>query len=185
MDPLFYLGLHAPGTDHFNRDQQAGLPPDQPISLQAVIALSDEALEPSTRSVLRRLSIFPAKPSSFDEQAAIAVSGGTGQELDRLVDAGLLEPSGRGRYAMHRTISDYSRTRADAAAPVGPMIEHFVRLAESNSDRFKTLNPEIQNILARCGWHTRAAWMRSSSTAPTPSTPTSKQTDCSSKRISS
>ena len=129
-------------------DQQAGLPPDQPISLQAVIALSDEALEPSTRSVLRRLSIFPAKPSSFDEQAAIAVSGGTGQELDRLVDAGLLEPSGRGRYAMHRTISDYSRTRADAAAPVGPMVEHFVRLTESNADRFKTLNPEIQNILA-------------------------------------
>ena len=92
--------------------------------------------------------MFPAKPSSFDEQAAIAVSGGTDKELDRLVDAGLLEVSGGERYAIHRTIGDFSRTRADAAAPVGTMVDHFVRLTEENIDQFNTLNPEIQNILA-------------------------------------
>jgi tetratricopeptide (TPR) repeat protein len=129
-------------------DQQAGLPTDEPISLQAVIALSDEALESSTRSALRRLSIFPTKPSTFDEQAAIAISGETVQELDRLVDAGLLEPSGRERYAMHRTISEFARTRSDAAAPVEAMVDHFVGLAERNSEQFNALNPEIQNILA-------------------------------------
>ncbi len=129
-------------------DQQAGLPSDEPISLQAVIALSDEALEPSTRSALRRLSIFPAKPSTFDEPAAIAISGETLQELDRLVDGGLLEPSGRERYAMHRTIGDYARTRSDATAPVEAMVDHFVRLTERKSEQFNELNPEIQNILA-------------------------------------
>ncbi|MFQ5923655.1 MAG: NB-ARC domain-containing protein, partial [Anaerolineales bacterium] len=129
-------------------DQQAGLPTDEPISLQAVIALSDEALETSTRSALRRLSIFPAKPSTFNEQAAIAISGETVQELDRLVDAGLLEPSGRGRYAMHRTISEFARTRSDATAPVEAMVDHFVGLTERKSGQFNALNPEIQNILA-------------------------------------
>ncbi|MEE9215985.1 MAG: NB-ARC domain-containing protein [Anaerolineales bacterium] len=129
-------------------DQQAGLPSDEPISLQAVIALSDKALEPATRSALRSLSIFPAKPSTFDEQAAIAISGETTQELDRLVDAGLLEPSGGERYAMHRTIGDFSRTLMDTSAPVGAMVDHFVRLTERNSGQFNALNPEIQNILA-------------------------------------
>ena len=128
-------------------DQQAGIPSDEPISLQAVIALSDEALEPSTQSALRRLSIFPAKPSSFDEQAAIAVSGETVEELDRLVDAGLLEAIGGERYAIHRTIGDFARTRADATAPVETMVDHFVTLTEKNIDQFKALNPEIQNIL--------------------------------------
>ena len=129
-------------------DQQAGIPSDQPISLQAIIALSDEILEPSTQSALRRLSIFPAKPSSFDEQAAIAVSGETTEELDRLVDAGLLEPSGAERYAIHRTIGDFARTRSDTAAPVAAMVDHFIRLTERNADQFNALNLDIQNILA-------------------------------------
>ena len=111
-------------------DQQAGIPSDEPISLQAVVALSDEALEPPTQSALRRHSMFPAKPSSFDEQVAIAVSGGTVKELDRLVDAGLLEASVGERYAIHRTIGVFVRTRADATAPVRPMVDHFVTLTE-------------------------------------------------------
>ena len=129
-------------------DQQAGIPSDEPISLQAVIALSDEALEPPTQSALRRLSIFPAKPSSFGEQAAIAVSGETAQELDRLVDAGLLEPSGGGRYSIHRTIGDFARTRSDNRAPIGAMVDYFIGLTERDSDQFLALDPEIQNILA-------------------------------------
>ena len=129
-------------------DQQAGIPYDEPIPLQAVIALSDGALEPSTRSVLRRLSIFRAKPNTFDEQAAIAVSGETVQELDRLVDAGLLEPSGRERYAMHRTISEFAQTRSDSRAPAGAMVDHFIWLTERDSEQFLALDPEIQNILA-------------------------------------
>jgi tetratricopeptide (TPR) repeat protein len=129
-------------------DQQAGIPSNEPISLQAVIALSDEALEASTQSALRRLSIFPAKPSSFGEQAAIVVSGETAQELDRLVDAGLLEPSGGGRYSIHRTIGDFARTRSDTAAPVGAMVNHFIRLTERNTEQFNELDPDIQNILA-------------------------------------
>jgi tetratricopeptide (TPR) repeat protein len=129
-------------------DHQAGIPSSEPISLQAVIALSDEALAPSAQSALRRLSVLPAKPSSFDEQAAIVVSGEAVQEVDRLVDAGLLEPSGEGRYAMHRTIGDFARTRADTAAPVETMVNHYVMLIEENTDQFNSLNPEIHNILA-------------------------------------
>jgi tetratricopeptide (TPR) repeat protein len=129
-------------------DQQAGIPSDQPISVQAIIALSDEALEPSTQSALRRLSIFPPKPSSFDEQAALTVSGETAQELDRLVDAGLLEPSSGERYEIHRTISDFARTRSDTIAPVEAMVDHFIHLTVKNAEHFKALNPDIQNILA-------------------------------------
>jgi len=144
-DPVLLLALERSRSA---LDQQAGIPSDEPISLQAVIALSDEALDPPTQSALRRLSVFPAKPSSFDEQAAIAVSGGSVQDLDRLVDAGLLEASGGERYAIHRTIGDFARTRADATAPVGTMVDHFVTIAEENIDQFNALSPEIQNILA-------------------------------------
>ncbi|MFQ5942705.1 MAG: tetratricopeptide repeat protein [Anaerolineales bacterium] len=129
-------------------DQQAGLSSDEPISLQAIIALSDAALEPSTRSALRRLCILPAKPSTFDEQAAMAISGETDHELDRLVDAGLLESGGSGRYSMHRTIGDFARTRSDATSPVEAMVDHYVPLIERNTEQFEVLDPEIQNILA-------------------------------------
>jgi tetratricopeptide (TPR) repeat protein len=128
-------------------DQQAGIPSDEPISLQAVIALSDEALSPSARSALRKLSILPPKPSSFDEHAAKTISGELATELDQLTDSGMMEAVGEQRYTIHRTISDFARTQIDSAAPAELIVDHYVARTEQNAKRFNELNPEIQNIL--------------------------------------
>ena len=85
------------------------LPEYVPLSLQATIAVSEGYLSQQARDCWYRLVVFPAKPNSFSEEAALAVSqqGETG--LDALWDAGLLESSGPGRYSLHQTLADYAR----------------------------------------------------------------------------
>ncbi len=76
------------------------------LSLHATIAPSIERLSPQEQAALSALAHFPAKPQSFSEEAALAVSGGPVERLDALWDAGLLESSGPGRYTLHPTIAD-------------------------------------------------------------------------------
>jgi tetratricopeptide (TPR) repeat protein len=85
------------------------LPADTPLSLHASIELSVDALGPEAQAMLRALAVFPPKPASFSEEVALTVSAGAAETLDALVDAGLVESRGAGRYALHQTISDYAR----------------------------------------------------------------------------
>ncbi|GHO98968.1 hypothetical protein KSF_090160 [Reticulibacter mediterranei] len=79
-------------------------------TLQAVIGLSEAILEEPERCALAALSLFPARPASFSEEAALAVTAAPVEVLDRLVDVGLLESQGTDRYSLHQTIADYART---------------------------------------------------------------------------
>ncbi len=79
------------------------------ISLDAVIGSRYYALDDNARQMLRALSIFPAKPNTFSEEAASAVVAASGKALrDQLVDAGLVEDVGGDRYALHSTIRDFA-----------------------------------------------------------------------------
>jgi transcriptional regulator with XRE-family HTH domain len=78
------------------------------LSLQAVIETSVLQLDEAAQRVLSMLSTFPAKPHSFSEEAALAVSDAPVELLDELIDAGLLESAGPGRYTLHQTIVDYA-----------------------------------------------------------------------------
>src|SRR5438552_6332898 len=60
-------------------------------SLQSVIALSDQQLDTSAQSMLRALAVFPPKPNTFSEDAAIAISERPAETLDMLCDTGLIE----------------------------------------------------------------------------------------------
>ncbi|MBV7333608.1 hypothetical protein KFU94_36315 [Chloroflexi bacterium TSY] len=95
------------------------------ISLEAVIAVSDEALDQPSQYTLRALSVFPPKPNTFSEEAALAVTGQTKDILDRLTDAGLLEYSGNGRYTLHQTIADYARLKLTDEAVYQRMVNYF------------------------------------------------------------
>jgi hypothetical protein len=88
-------------------DPRPGLE-EQPLSLQSVIAITDQLLPESARAVLYALSVFPARPATFSEEAALAVIGCTTDDLDILSDAGLLSCDGE-RYSLHQVISDYAR----------------------------------------------------------------------------
>jgi tetratricopeptide (TPR) repeat protein/transcriptional regulator with XRE-family HTH domain len=79
------------------------------LSLYSAIAISDRQLSPQAHTALCVLSIFPAKPHSFSEEAALAVTGSPAEVLDELLDAGLMEPAGMNRYRLHQTIADYAR----------------------------------------------------------------------------
>src|SRR5438876_7243496 len=78
----------APGERH------PSLPVGTPLSLQSIIAVTDQQLGEQARSALYALSVFPAKPNSFSEEAALAVTASAVEVLDELADAGLLESSG-------------------------------------------------------------------------------------------
>ncbi len=78
------------------------------LSLQDVIEASVLPLDEAAQRVLSMLSTFPAKPQSFSEEAALAVSDAPVELLDELIDAGLLESAGPERYTLHQTIVDYA-----------------------------------------------------------------------------
>lgn len=79
------------------------------ISLEAVIGARYAALPHHARQMLRALSIFPAKPNSFSEDAASAVAATSGKTFrDELVDAGLVEDVREDRYTLHQTIRDFA-----------------------------------------------------------------------------
>ena len=126
----------------------SSLPADTPLSLQTVINLSDQQLDARERAALRALSIFPAKPNSFTEEAALAVCNTSVETLDRLIDAGLLEGSGPGRYTLHRTIADYARLRLTDGRVRERMVSFFNAFVETHKTNFDILEREMDNVLA-------------------------------------
>ena len=71
--------------------------------------MTDQQLDEQARTALYALSVFPSKPNSFSEEAALAIANCAAPILDALFDAGLLESSVSGRYTLHQTIADYAR----------------------------------------------------------------------------
>ena len=123
-------------------------PDDVPLSLRAAIALSAEALEAEAHQALLALALFPPKPNTFSEEAALAVIGGQGRLLDALYDAGLLESMGVGRYTLHQTIADYGRTMPADPAAGERLVAYFVGYTEAHEHDHDLLAQELENILA-------------------------------------
>jgi transcriptional regulator with XRE-family HTH domain len=82
-----------------------------PLSLYAAITICAQQLQPATQAALDALAIFPPKPHSFSEEAALAISRQPKETLDELCNAGLLENWGPNRYCLHAIVADYARTR--------------------------------------------------------------------------
>ncbi|GCF11230.1 helix-turn-helix domain-containing protein [Dictyobacter arantiisoli] len=82
--------------------------PETPLSLQAILDVTTQRLSESALHTLAVFSLFPAKPDSFSEEAALSVAGCTIDDLDELLDTGLLETVGDERYRLHRIITDYA-----------------------------------------------------------------------------
>ena len=87
------------------------LPAGAPLTLKAIIGMSVDMLDEASRQALCALSVFPAKPGTFSEEAALAVAGAKADTLDRLVDCGLLEITTQGRYQLHQVIADYASSK--------------------------------------------------------------------------
>ena len=129
-------------------ERPVGLPPSMPLSLQTVIALSDRHLEEQEQHALRALSVFPPKPSSFSEEAAVAVSNVSVETLDVLSDAGLLESSGPGRYTLHQTIADYARIHLLDSDVYARMADYYAQFVTRHARELDLLDQEVNNIFA-------------------------------------
>ena len=132
---------------------QTSLQTDVPPSLLAIIGISDEALDADASYALRALSLFPPKPNSFSEEAALAVSAAPIKTLDTLVDYGLLESVRSDgwlsdRYRLHQTIADYARTKLTDTTSHERMVSFFVNYTESNAEDDAALSLETNNISA-------------------------------------
>ncbi len=130
------------------KQRSSGLPGNMPISLDAAIAISDQQLNPQAHDTLCALSVFPAKPNTFSEEAALAVSQQPVEMLDTLWDAGLLESQGPRRYTLPQTIADYARTRCKGSQAPQLLVNYMLEYIQKYEQDYKALDPEINNLLA-------------------------------------
>src|SRR5579885_2190594 len=133
---------HAPVETH------PSLPIETPLSLQSVIAVTDQQLSEEASSALYALSVFPPKPNSFSEEAALVVAACTVDTLDVLSDAGLLESNSSGRYTLHQTIADYAHLRLTDHAPHARLIAYVTDYVEQHKKDYELLELESNTILA-------------------------------------
>jgi transcriptional regulator with XRE-family HTH domain len=129
-------------------DHSPVLPDGTPVSLLSVIAASDMWLDEQARAVLRALSVFPPKPNSFSEEAALMVSQAPLEALDALYDAGLLESSGDGRCMLHQTIADYAETHLTEEQASERLVTYCIAFIEKHVANYEALELECHNLLA-------------------------------------
>jgi tetratricopeptide (TPR) repeat protein len=132
----------APGT------RSPALSAALPLSLHAAIAVSDQRLSPQAHEALCNLALFPPRPNSFSEEAALAVSAAPVETLDELWDAGLLESGGSGRYTLHQTIADYARTRQPASEAAQRWLKYTGWYLQTYGQNYDALELELVNLLA-------------------------------------
>jgi tetratricopeptide (TPR) repeat protein len=129
-------------------ERHSSLPGGTPLSLQSVFAVTDQQLDEHARAALYALSVFPPKPNSFSEEAALAIAKCTVAALDTLFDAGLLEASTSGRYSLHQTIADYARSHLEKTTPYERLISYFTNFVDAHKKDYALLEQESNLILA-------------------------------------
>jgi tetratricopeptide (TPR) repeat protein len=103
-------------------------------ALADVIASSEARVGPAARRALYALSVFPPKPGSFDEAAAVAAADCDIAVIDTLVDAGLVETIGD-RLTLHQTIADYGRARLKThSAVLERALSHYADRLEDGAE---------------------------------------------------
>jgi transcriptional regulator with XRE-family HTH domain len=132
-------------------DLREGMPEYPLISMEMAIAVSYQRLDERAQDMLSQLSVFPTGQGGFSEEAALAVSALPIETLDALVDAGLLEVIGSGRYTLHPTIADYARTQHDLTPARRRMVAYFVRYVEMYGMDSHALMAEQHNIQEALG----------------------------------
>jgi tetratricopeptide (TPR) repeat protein/transcriptional regulator with XRE-family HTH domain len=129
-------------------ERSPSLSSSTPLSLHAAIAISDQQVGSQAHAALCSLSVFPSKPNSFSEEAALAVTQAPVEMLDALWDVGLLESSGPSRYTLHRTIADYAQTQTQDLTAQQRLVNYMLPYIQANQGDYEALELEANNILA-------------------------------------
>ena len=127
-------------------ERHPSLPFEQPLSLHSMISLTDQQLSAQARTTLYALSVLPAKPESFSEGAALAISACSLRALDELLDTSLLESVDQ-RYTFHQTIADYARLHLESQQPQERLIAYALAFVEAHQIDYELLDQEYSTIL--------------------------------------
>lgn len=145
QNPLERLLLTTP---HSASEYAPNLSSDTSVSLQTIIAVGDHGLDEQARQAFYALAVFPAKPNSFTEEAAAAVSDVSVEVLDTLTDVGLLEGCEPGRYTLHQIIADYARTHLQESNVYERFIKYMTSYCETHQKDYEALDQESANLFA-------------------------------------
>lgn len=129
-------------------ERSPSLSQNSTTSLQSVIAVSDQHLPLPAQLALRALGIFPPKPNSFSEEAAVAVCTQSLEAIDTLLDAGFLESPETGRYTLHQTIANYARAHLSEDAVYRRLVDYILHYIASHLKEYDALERESNTILA-------------------------------------
>jgi tetratricopeptide (TPR) repeat protein len=129
-------------------ERNPGIQPEIPLSLKTVIGMSDIALNQAAHQALGQLSLFPPKPNSFSEEAALAVMHTPVEVLDALVDCGLIETIQPDRYTLHQTVADYASLQPRDTEAAWRLLNYYVQFTENHAEDFDLLELEFNNIRA-------------------------------------
>ena len=138
------LHLSEPRTP---MDRHPSLSDEQPLSLNSIIAVTDQQLHSQARDALYALSVLPAKPESFSEEAALTITTCPLSALYDLLDMGLMESAGDGRYTIHQTIADYARLHLDTHSPQERLITYALTFLELHRVDYEVLAQESSTLL--------------------------------------
>lgn len=139
-----HLRAQKPSPDETSSEEQA--PPLS--SLHAAIAMSAQQLRPETYRALCALTVFPPKPNSFSEDAALAISQADVETFDELWDSGLLESSGPGRYMLHQVVAGYARAQNHDDEPQKRFVRYTLQYLLEYDHHYEKIEPELKNIYA-------------------------------------
>ncbi|HEX6553401.1 MAG TPA: NB-ARC domain-containing protein [Ktedonobacteraceae bacterium] len=129
-----------------SNERSPALPSQTPLSLHTAIALSTQMLDAEAYRVFCALSVFPAKPASFSEEAALAVTQGSLETLDALWDMGLLESSGPERYMLHRTVREYAQQQQQDGEGQRRFVSYMMGYIHTHQREYAALEQELLAI---------------------------------------
>ncbi len=129
-----------------SNERSPGLPSQTPLSLHTAIALSTQLLDAESSRVFCALCLFPAKPASFSEEAALAVAQCALETLDTLWDRGLLESSGLARYMLHQTVREYGQQQQQEETLQRRFVAYMVGYLHTHQREYAALEQELASI---------------------------------------
>ncbi len=137
----FHISMPVAGSE-----RSPALPLQTPLSLHTAIALSTQMLDPEAFRVFCALCVFPAKPASFSEEAALAVTQCSLETLDTLWDMGLLESSGPERYMLHQTVREYAQQQQPNDEGQRRFVPYMIGYLHTHQREYAALERELLSI---------------------------------------
>jgi tetratricopeptide (TPR) repeat protein len=136
---------------------------DVPLSLQAVVELSLDALpDDTTRAAFAELGVFAPKPGDFSRAAALAVwqvSEKVGDAyLRTLYGRGLLESTGQDRFTVHQVPAAVASVRlADTAAVAARHFAYYLAFVDADREAWQAIAAELTQIQQAWDWAARTS----------------------------